>query len=692
MIIKTLIKLPALLLAMFLLTWGCQGQGTHPVSPTIHRGDLAAIKKHGRLRILTRRLDRLPRTGSALEREWQLISQFAAGQGLEPQVIYLDNVADLFPALLAGKGDIVGANITVTPQRKKKVIFTAPFAYTREQLVISAAGKPLRSLKELKGRSIAVQAGTSFVDKAGKLQETYPGLKIAPLKSTLTRDEILDMVAEGKINMTIFDKNLLEDYLAYRSDVKGSLYVGKEKPLAWALRPNCHVLKEKLDRFLTIATFQRAHREREKLDLPGIKKRKIIRMITSNSAASYFLYKGKLVGFEYKMALEFAKRHRLVLEVIVAEEHADMIAMLKAGQGDFIAAMMTITQQRMNQGIAFGRPYLFTREVLVLPVQETGLTKPAHLAGRRVSVRPSSSYWQSLTALQKQGIKVKLAAAAEDLVTEELIDQVGTGKIPLTVADRHILDMELCSRDDVKAGFPLGPERKIAWAVRQEDRALLKAIDDFWKKEYRGLIHNMNYKQYFKNQKKILRYRRERVLLAQKGKLSPYDNLVKKYAKRFAMPWRLIISQMYQESRFDPNARSFAGAMGLMQLMPATAREMGISRVTEPENGIHAGVKYMARMRDRFDPQMDIQDRHFFALASYNAGYGHVVDARRLAGKRGLDPDRWFGNVEKAMLLLSKPAYYRKARYGYVRGREPVTYVRNIRERLKIYVQMFVEQ
>jgi membrane-bound lytic murein transglycosylase F len=145
---------------------------------------------------------------------------------------------------------------------------------------------------------------------------------------------------------------------------------------------------------------------------------------------------------------------------------------------------------------------------------------------------------------------------------------------------------------------------------------------------------------------------------------------------------------MYQESRFNPSAKSWAGARGLMQVMPRTAKELGIENLKDPEQGIIAGVRYMAWLRERFEPELSVRDRMWFALAAYNAGAGHVRDARRLARRQGLEPNRWFDNVEKAMLLLSKNKYAKHAAHGYVRGSEPVNYVRQIRDRYQAYLKL----
>ncbi|MYK98392.1 MAG: transglycosylase SLT domain-containing protein, partial [Gemmatimonadetes bacterium] len=172
------------------------------------------------------------------------------------------------------------------------------------------------------------------------------------------------------------------------------------------------------------------------------------------------------------------------------------------------------------------------------------------------------------------------------------------------------------------------------------------------------------------------------------GQLSPFDDHVKKFAGYYGQDWRLVTAQMYQESRFDPDAVSWVGAQGLMQVMPATGEQMGFTELHDPEVGIHAGVKYMDHLLGRFDPKLPMETRVHFALASYNVGYGHLLDARRLAREKGWDSDRWFGNVEEAMLLLSKPEYYSRARYGFCRGGQPVHYVENIQQYYDAYLEV----
>jgi len=280
---------------------------------------------------------------------------------------------------------------------------------------------------------------------------------------------------------------------------------------------------------------------------------------------------------------------------------------------------------------------------------------------------------------------VEIVAAPKEMETEEIIDRVATGEFDLTLADSHIVDLELQWRDDVEAAFPLSGELPLAWAARESNPELLQALNEFLDREYRGLHYNIIYAKYFKDARRIAQHRSGRAKVI--GALSPYDEIVKEYAERYDFDWRLIVSIMFQESRFNPGASSFAGARGLMQVLPGTAGELGFDNLQDPEESIHAGVKYLAWVRERFEADLSVRDRMWFTLAAYNAGSGHVRDARRLARQLGLNPNVWFGNVERAMLLLSRPQYAETAQHGYCRCGEPVRYVRDVRSRYNAYVE-----
>jgi membrane-bound lytic murein transglycosylase F len=312
----------------------------------------------------------------------------------------------------------------------------------------------------------------------------------------------------------------------------------------------------------------------------------------------------------------------------------------------------------------------------------------ADLRGRRIRVRPGSSYVATLERLRAKGAGFTLELGRPDEETEQLIASVASGEVDLTVSDSHIFQAERVWRTDVVAAFALddAEKKQIAFAVRPGDRELKGAVDRFVKQSYRGLEYNMSWRRYFEDSRIATESRAQDAGTLQG--LSVYDALFRKYAQLYGFDWRLLAAQAYQESRFDPQARSLAGAVGLLQVLPRTARELGFTRPEEPEQGTHAGIKFLSTLSDRLETTLPVQQRMRFALAAYNCGWGHLADARQLARARRLDPDKWFKNVEQAMLLLQNPAYYAHARHGYVRGTEPVRYVSEIQTRYENYLKL----
>jgi membrane-bound lytic murein transglycosylase F len=631
-------------------------------------------------------LDYLPRSGLPVNDEYSLLDLYAETTGTQISKVYIDSYDQLIPALLAGKGDIIVNNLTVTEKRKQQVNFTSPIAFVHEQL-IGRRGETPKSAHELEGRRVAVHRSAAYFDTLTAIQQQrfQPPFELVEVDESISTEQIIRGVDNGSYDLTVADSNQL-DILPESNNVEIGFDIGPVRPIAWAVGRENPALLARINDFLGRHHLAGMGEFISSGDLATIKENQVLRVLTRNNASTYFLWRGELYGFEYELAKQFANQHKLRLEMVVPPSRELLIPWLQQGKGDIIAAAMTITDERQREGVVFSRPYNTISEIVVSRSDDT-IDSAEQLAGRRVVVRRSSSYWQSMEALQHQGITVELIAAPEEVETEELIAQLARGEIDLTVADSHILDIELTWRDDIRAAFAL-EERRHGWIMRKDNQALLKAVNAFHKKEYRGLFYNVTYDKYFKNSKQILSRMEERNDSATSGTLSPYDELVRKHAEHYGFDWRLIVSQMYQESRFDPAAKSWAGALGLLQVMPRTAKEFGIRNLHDPESGLQAGMKYLNWLLKRFEPELGIGERTWFALAAYNAGIGHVRDARRLARAKGWDANKWFNNVEKTMLLLSKKQYSKSAKHGYVRGNEPVNYVRQIHDRYLAYLKL----
>jgi membrane-bound lytic murein transglycosylase F len=667
---------------------GCfaPGPDSSPDPPFIEAGDLDEIRERRTLRVLLPLLDPLlspPRRGGPIDGARESIAAFARAEGLDVFWIPVHSRGDLIPFLLQGKGDVIAANMTVTPERRERVAFTVPIEFVREQVVVRKGDPTIRKPADLEGRRVAVRRSSSFWQTLQDLRETYPGIVVDEVAERLDTDEIIHRVATRRLDVTVADSNLLDQTLRHRDDLRVAFDLTADRPVAWAVRPGSPELLHRLNRFLSESQLARRPDESRTGDLAKIRERRALRLLTRNSAATYFLWRGKLMGFEYELAREFARKHDLRLDVIVPKHGEDMFKMLVEGRGDLIAAAVSPTEARSEMGIAFSRPYNHASYVVVAPSNATGLQSVEDLAHRTVHVRRNSAQWDVLRNLRDSGVPLTLLAAAEELEIEELIDGVADQRYDLTVTASHILDIELTWRTDVKAAFPLGQPVPLCWAVRASNPQLLAAIDEFIEEEYRGLTYNVLYSKYFEDPRRIRRHIEYR---GGDGSLSPYDALVQRYADEYGFDWRLIVALMYQESEFDPAARSFAGAVGLLQVLPRTAADLGLTDLENPETNIRAGLSYLAWVRDRFEDHLPVRDRMWFTLAAYNVGTGHVSDARRIASEEGLDPDKWFDNVERAMLLLSRPEYAERVQHGYCRGAEPVHYVRDIRSRYEAYL------
>ncbi|MDP2989608.1 MAG: transporter substrate-binding domain-containing protein, partial [Kiritimatiellota bacterium] len=335
-----------------------------PVTDYIETGDLPALQKRGCLRFLLLRQDEqyLPRAGDSPNREVELATGFCASIGVRPAAVFVETRAALVTALLAGKGDIIASYLTPTETLKKKLSFSATLFSYRELIVGRLSMSALTRITDLKGRTLAAQKDTAQWETAQALNRRYPEIRLQVLPETLSADAILDALAAGKLDLILTDDYSLGIARQYRSDFKPVLDLGIERGLVWGARPRNTQLLSALDSYLKQAPLAARNTAVYREDWPQIKKRKILRMITVNTAATYFLWKGELRGFEYEMASRFAKQNGLQLEVIVAPDYDALIPMLLAGQGDFIAAFLTITDERRGLGIEFSVPYNYAAE------------------------------------------------------------------------------------------------------------------------------------------------------------------------------------------------------------------------------------------------------------------------------------------------------------------------------------------
>ena len=409
-----------------------------------------------------------------------------------------------------------------------------------------------------------------------------------------------------------------------------------------------------------------------------------LRIITRNNPQTYFLFRGKEMGFEYELAEELASRLGVKIKTVVPDDWTDNIPWLLEGKGDLIASAMTVTPSRAAR-VAFTVPYQRIPEVLLC---RRGTDIPRTLEdieGKTIHVREGSSYETTLLRLKMKGeIQFTLEILPPSIETSDIVAMMRNGEIDLTVADQNIGWFERTYSNDIVLGPALTEPRPIAWAVRPNCPDLLNEANRYLTGIRKTAFFNYLIKKYYLLPKNIIRHRNSLESTREHGRISRFDSIIKTAADRYGLDWLLVAALIYQESRFDPDRESWAGAIGLTQLLPVTAGELNVHDPWDPAQNIQGGVRYLRRMYDSFEAVHE-EDRIYFALASYCAGLGHVLDAQELASQLGLDPHVWRGNVEHTLLLLARPEYYRKAKHGYARGEEAVNYANDIMRRWDAY-------
>lgn len=428
-------------------------------------------------------------------------------------------------------------------------------------------------------------------------------------------------------------------------------------------------------------------------------------VLLENSTVSYYIYRGRNMGYEYEVLSQFAKSLGVQLEVVVMHDLNDAILKLNTGEGELVGGNLNITPEREEQ-IDFTNPFYETRQVLVqrLPEGYQTLKKadidsliirtPENLNGINLHIFKNSSF-DALANRLRDSFKLDFNIVYDSgyFDVESLIEKVSEGQIDYTIADENTAKVNKRFYPNIDIDYGTTNSSPIAFGVRKSSPGLKKAFDD-WLKESEGKTRFEYLKTKYFKIKKYVDQRMDQYSDKGGGKISPYDDLIKTYAAKGIIDWRLIAAQMYQESKFNPNVRSWAGAFGLMQFMPATAKTYGIHPGSPVSAQISAGVRKMNNNYKKWLEEVpDSLEALKFTLASYNAGKGHVDDARRLAYKYGLDQNEWEGNVEYYMLLLRKRHYNRDevVEFGYCRGTEPVKYVKMIMARYTSYKTLFQE-
>ena len=454
-------------------------------------------------------------------------------------------------------------------------------------------------------------------------------------------------------------------------------------------------------------------------DLARIRERGSISVVAPYNSTTYFIYQGEPLGYEYELLAAFAKDLGVALKIVVVTDPKSLLPALNEGEGDIAAARLMPNQD--NQGTAAFTDALYhTDPVLVQqgePPSEAGrgtekaikpgpadpipeidiqarlVTRPTQLAGQRVDLPEQSPFRRTLMELSDDiSGDIYVVEVGGKIPDEALAQKVARGEVQFTVMQKNLADLKEAEFKNLKVRPILGQTQKVAWAVRKNSPELLAALNSWIAEKKKTPLFNSLYQKYFVDRRRYLERVTSEYLTSTTGKLSEYDALLKQHAAELNWDWRLLASQAFQESRFKPAAISWAGATGLLQLMPKTAKEFGVTNALDPADNVQGAIRFLKWLQQYWAKRIENENERLkFILASYNTGVGHVEDAQRLTEKYGGNPEVW-EDVAYWLLQKSTQQYSSDAvvKFGFCRGLEPVNYVTHILERFEHYKQFVV--
>lgn len=426
-------------------------------------------------------------------------------------------------------------------------------------------------------------------------------------------------------------------------------------------------------------------------DLPQMKDSGVLVALTLNSSISYFDYRGEPMGFQYELAKHFAQSLGLKLEIKTAKNVNDLVHQLLRGEGDLIAYPLPVTKQ-YKDSVSFCGEYIITHQVLVqrnASKKFTPVKDVTELIGKEVYAKPGKHLSRLINLDRELGGGILIHRVDNDSITiEDLMTQVSNGTIDYAVCDDDLARLNKTYYPNLNIDLAISFDQRASWAVRKDAPLLCDAANRWHSENEVSPEHKASTKRYFEISK---RTPHGSILSLKDGKISHFDQLFKKYAKEIDWDWRVLASLAYTESNFDTTAVSWAGAKGLMQLMPKTAYAMGVpvGKEHNAEESIKAASKYLTLTARSFTKITDPDEKVKFILGSYNAGIGHIFDAMALAEKYGKNKYVWDDNVAEFVLLKSHEEYYTDpvCKNGYFRGRETYNFVKEILSRAEVYRQ-----
>lgn len=631
-------------------------------------GASAASAETEVLRVLKLRHHELNHPHRDTAGEFRMLSDFARQEQLELHWIDAIQTSDLSAKLQRGEGDIVIADLGPETAPLTGMLPSISLG-TYRNLVYGRSDLAVDNPLDLVGLKVAAPVSSPLWTYLNDLSGRIPGLEIVALPDNVRREAILAGINARSYDAAIVSARMQEHPAEAFPRVKKLFELSSENTSRWFFAAGGEALRERLDAYLLRYQAMVSASRVAFGDLDRIGSRHVLRVVTRVDPGNYFVRDGSPAGFEFELVREFSRHLGLNLEFLVAETDAQILDWLRRGIGDVVTTRINSQAARGDPALTQSVHYHYSPSVIVHRAGSRGLAA-ADLAGRRVGVVTNSMEHRVLGELLANGLYTKTRLIRPDRTVDELARLLIDEKIDAALVDAQVVSTLLAAHPGLAAGASVPNSFDYAWTLRAADNKLERKVNEFLREQHRSAVIAMLADRYT-----------ERAGVARPVRLeplSPFDDLVRRHAAANGFDWRLIVAQMYLESRFDPRAESRSGGRGLMQLQPATAKSLGVHDPFDPESGIRGGVVYLEKMRQLFTGDIAPRDRTWFALAAYNIGYAGVERARRRARAMGLDDTRWFGHVEQVMRLLARED-------GRYRWGTTVNYVRTIRSLYNTY-------
>jgi membrane-bound lytic murein transglycosylase F len=408
--------------------------------------------------------------------------------------------------------------------------------------------------------------------------------------------------------------------------------------------------------------------------LQQIKKANVLKVGILFNPTSYYVDIDTPAGFEHDLVQNFAEYLDVEIELIPSYHVSELLPKLENGTVDILVGGLTPTKSR-SEKFRYSPPYLNISQKVVF---KQGRKRPNSMKelDAPITVAAQTSHYEKLLSMVDEYPNLKIEVA-ENSDPNEILEMVMDGSVDYTIADSHNLSIVRRYFPDISVAFTVEKKQQLSWLLNDnhDDSLYAVLIDFFGEMNVSGELVALE-DRYFGHVEKF-NYDDTRLFMRAVDKVLPkYKDWFEVYAGD--IDWRLLAAQSYQESHWDPKARSPTGVRGIMMLTQPTAKQFGVESRLDPEDNIRGGSVYLRKLLKRIPDRISEHDRPWFALAAYNIGWGHVQDARRLTSKLGGNPDKWV-DVKKQLPMLRQKRYYKKTLYGFARGDEAVNYVSNIR-------------